>query len=133
MKLLVVEDDEDTSSFIKYVLEGEGYAVETASSVSEARERLKAFSPELVILDRGLPDRDGLDFCRELRAMPEGRGVAVLFLSAAKSPNDVLDGFSAGGDDYMPKPFGFLELIARVQALLRRGGEPGSAPVTAHA
>ncbi len=121
MKLLIVEDEEDTASFMRYVLEAEGYGVDTASTVFEARQRLRAAKPDLVILDRGLPDQDGLELCRELRDSPEGGEVPILFLSAAKSPSEVLEGFSVGGDDYMPKPFGFLELVARVQALLRRG------------
>ena len=122
MKLLIVEDDEDTSSFIKYVLEDEKHVVRTASDAGEARGRLLDFEPDLIILDRGLPDQDGLDFCRELRGRPAYANIPVLFVSAAKTPAEVAEGFRAGGDDYVVKPFGFVELVARVQALLRRGG-----------
>jgi DNA-binding response OmpR family regulator len=122
MKLLIVEDDADTASFIKYVLEQERYSVMTAGSAFEARGYLKSFKPDLVILDRGLPDTDGLEFCRELKSLPHFADIPVLFLSAAKTAADVVDGFNSGGDDYVTKPFGFVELVARVQALLRKGG-----------
>ena len=125
MKLLIVEDDTDTSSFLKFVLEQERFSVKTAATAFEARQQLKAFKPDLIILDRGLPDVDGLDFCRELKLLPHYAHIPVLFLSAAQSPADVVDGLNSGGDDYVTKPFGFVELVARVQALLRKGRSAG--------
>ena len=124
MKLLIVEDDEDTASFIQYVLEDERHLVRTASAAGEARRQLRDFTPDLIILDRGLPDQDGLDLCRELKGDPSTAAIPILFLSAARTPADVAEGFSAGGDDYVTKPFGFVELVARVSALLRRS--PGT-------
>jgi DNA-binding response OmpR family regulator len=121
MKLLVVEDDEDTASFVKYVLEEERYLVRTAASVAGARALLEEFGPDLVILDRGLPDEDGLELCRAMRADERFASVPILFLSARKSPTEIAEGLDAGADDYVAKPFGFVELIARVQTLLRRG------------
>ena len=123
MKLLIVEDDEDTSSFIQYVLEAESHVVRAAPAAAEARRHLLDFAPDLIILDRGLPDQDGLEFCRELRGDPRTANTPVLFISAAKTPADVAEGFRAGGDDYVTKPFGFVELLARVQSLLRRTGD----------
>ena len=120
MNLLLVEDDEDTSSFVKYVLEQESHHVRTAATIAEARERLTESAPDLVILDRALPDEDGLDFCRELKKSAEFADVPVLFLSAQRDPAEVAEGLDSGGDDYVTKPFGFVELVARVQALLRR-------------
>jgi DNA-binding response OmpR family regulator len=120
MNLLIVDDDEEVSSFVRYVLEEERFIVRVAASVAEARAVLADFRPDLVILDRGLPDADGLEFCRRLRADPATAALPVLFLSAAKTPADVADGLAAGADDYMTKPFAFVELIARVQARLRR-------------
>ena len=129
MKLLIVEDDEDTSSFIQYVLEDEGHVVRTASAAGEARQKLREFKPDLIILDRGLPDQDGVEFCRELRGQPLTANTPVLFVSSAKTPADVAEGCSAGGDDYVTKPFGFVELVARVESLLRRtGGAPETPP-----
>ena len=126
MKLLIVEDDDDTAGFIQYVLEAEGHSVRTAPAAGEARRQLLDFVPDLIILDRGLPDQDGLEFCRELRGRPLTANTPVLFVSAAKTPAEVAEGFSAGGDDYVTKPFGFVELVARVQSLLRRAGGPAA-------
>jgi two-component system phosphate regulon response regulator PhoB len=122
MNLLIVEDDEDTSSFVQFVLEQEAYNVRTAGDVSEARAHLQDFRPDLILLDRGLPDADGVDFCRELKKIPELSDIPVMFLSARKDPADVAEGLNSGGDDYVTKPFGFVELVARVRALLRRHG-----------
>ena len=122
MKLLIVEDDADTASFVKYVLEQERFEVQTAATAFEARGFLKTFKPDLIILDRGLPDADGLDFCRELKLLPQYTHIPVLFLSGAKSQSDVADGLNSGASDYVTKPFGFIELVARVQALLRKPG-----------
>ena len=129
MRLLIVEDDEDTASFMRYVLEAESHVVRTAPAADAARRQLLDFEPDLIVLDRGLPDQDGLEFCRELRGRARTANVPVLFVSAAKTSADVAEGFRAGGDDYLTKPFGFVELVARVQALLRRtGASPGASP-----
>ena len=130
MKLLIVEDDEDTASFIQYVLEAESHTVRIASAAGEARRQLLDFEPDLIILDRGLPDQDGLEFCRELRGHPLTANTPVLFVSAAKTPSEVAEGFQAGGDDYVTKPFGFVELVARVQSLLRRTNPADAPPAT---
>lgn len=122
MKLLIVEDDADAASLMRFVLEQERFCVRSAEDVGEAKDHLEDYTPDLIIMDRGLPDANGLDFCRELKSLPRFAKIPVIFVSAAKTPAEVADGFAAGGDDYMTKPFGFVELIARVQALLRRAG-----------
>src|SRR5439155_6755283 len=96
MKLLIVEDDTDTSSFIRFIMEQEQYEVRTAATAFEARTHLDAFKPDLIILDRGLPDADGLEFCQELKTRPHYAHIPVLFLSAAKTPPDIQGGLAAG-------------------------------------
>ncbi len=122
MNFLIVEDDEDVSSLVQYVLEEENHNVRTASAVGAAKVHLQEYRPDLIILDRGLPDQDGASFCRELKGDPKYSRVPVLFLTSAKSSDDIASGFAAGGDDYVAKPFGFVELIARINALVRRTG-----------
>ena len=123
-KLLLVEDDTDASSFIKYVLEQEEFDVQVAQTAGEAREALAGRPADLVVIDRGLPDGDGIELCREMRGRPGLAHTPVMFLTARKTPADIEDGFAAGADDYLAKPFSFIEFLARIKALLRR--DPGS-------
>ena len=123
-RLLLVEDDSDASSFIKYVLEQEEFDVRVAGTAEEARAALAGEPADLVVIDRGLPDGDGIDLCREMRGRPALARTPVMFLTAAKTPADIEDGFAAGADDYMAKPFSFIEFLARIKALMRR--DPGS-------
>jgi DNA-binding response OmpR family regulator len=129
MKLLIVEDDENTSSFMQFVLEEEHYTVRTAYSVGEARKVLETFIPDLVILDRGLPDEDGTALCRDVRNNPRLGHVPVLFLSARRSAEEVAEGMKSGGTDYMTKPFDLVELLTRVQTLLKKDMPPPPARV----
>lgn len=128
--VLVVEDEELTAEMIREALEAEGYAVEVAPSLFRARGRIERLSPQLVVLDRRLPDGDGADFCRELRAKEKFQNIPVLFLTSKKSVPDRVVGLKLGGDDYLQKPFAVEEFVARVEALLRRAGpQPGLGPV----
>ena len=120
------EDDDELRGIVKRALEQEGLAVEATGSGQEALRMFAARGPDVLILDVGLPDADGRDVCAALRA----RGITspVLFLTARDGLHDRLSGFSSGGDDYLTKPFALAELLARVQALLRRPAaerEPG--------
>lgn len=110
--VLVIEDEEDISEFLRYILENENFTVKTAGSLAEARLHLKAGLPDAVLLDRGLPDGDGLDLCRELK----GAGIKppVLVLSARKDLEEVREGLAAGADHYITKPFDFVDLISRL-------------------
>jgi len=115
----LVEDDQSIGSALARTFEAEGYATTWVGSVAEARG-LRG-QPDLVVLDRGLPDGDGLDLCRELRASRPN--VRVLMLTARTDEIDVVLGLDAGAVDYVVKPFRLAELLARVRAQLRDGGE----------
>jgi len=116
-RLLVVEDDPDLRSLLRRGLEEEGFDVAIAGDGAAAMEQA-AEEPHALVVDIGLPDTDGRDLCQALRA--QGVEAPVLFLTARDALTDRLSGFSAGGDDYLTKPFHFAELVARVRALLKR-------------
>jgi two-component system, OmpR family, phosphate regulon response regulator PhoB len=122
-QILVVEDQAATSNLIKDVLTEDGYEVHTVDTLAKARESIARAQPELVVLDRTLPDGDGADFCQELRANPAAASVPVLMLTAKKAVEDKVAGLRSGADDYLTKPFSTEELVARVEALLRRSGK----------
>ena len=121
-QILVVDDQAATSSLISEILKEEGYEVRVADNLQRARENVKKAMPELIILDRRLPDGDGLELCAELRARPESASLPILMLTAQKTIADKISGFKVGADDYLAKPFNTEELVARVHALLRRAG-----------
>jgi two-component system, OmpR family, copper resistance phosphate regulon response regulator CusR len=120
MKILVVEDDRKVASFLERGLREEGYAVDVAWDGDDASLKAHVYDYDLLVLDVMLPGRTGLQLVRELRR--EQRGTPVLLLTARDSKEDVVRGLDAGADDYLTKPFSFDELLARVRALLRRGG-----------
>jgi two-component system response regulator MprA len=117
----VVDDDPAVSGSLDRALRLEGYEVETASDGTEALRSLAVASPDAVVLDLQLPDVDGLEVCRRLRAV--GDDTPVLMLTARDAVNDRVAGLDAGADDYLVKPFALAELLARLRALLRRRAE----------
>ena len=121
--ILIVEDDPELRAVLCRGLSEEGFRAEAAASGSALLGRLDRVPPDAVVIDIGLPDADGRDLCQALRA--RGIQAPVLFLTARDALVDRLAGFDAGGDDYLPKPFAFAELLARLQALLRRSGAQG--------
>jgi DNA-binding response OmpR family regulator len=124
LHLLVVEDDADLRSLLRRGLLEEGFEV-TAVADGAAAIAASESDPDALVMDIGLPDADGRDVCQALRA--RGSHAPVLFLTARDAVTDRLAGFSAGGDDYLTKPFHFGELVARLRALLRRSGaDPGT-------
>jgi two-component system OmpR family response regulator len=126
--ILIVEDDLDMRTLLVRGLREEGYRAESVGTGTELIERVAAAGPpDLFIIDIGLPDADGRDVCQALRA--QGIVAPVLFLTARDALPDRLSGFSAGGDDYLTKPFAFAELVARLAALLRRAGGERSVQV----
>jgi two-component system OmpR family response regulator len=120
MNVLVVEDDAPLRDLLARGLREEGFAVRTAANGREAMESARAGGVDAWVLDIGLPDADGRDLCSALRA--EGYNAPVLFLTARDAMVDRLAGFRAGGDDYVVKPFEIAEIVARLDALLRRAG-----------
>jgi two-component system response regulator MprA len=125
-RLLVVEDDAELRSLLVRGLEEEGFDVIAVADGHGTLERA-ADGLDAIVVDIGLPDADGRDVCQALRA--RGIAVPVLFLTARDALTDRLAGFSAGGDDYLTKPFHFDELVARIRALLRRSGADPAAEV----
>lgn len=115
--LLLVEDDSDLAEAIKMGIEDEGWQVEHVSNGISGLCRAESGEHDLVILDVRLPDLNGFDLCRKLR---QTSNVPVLFLTARNTETDKVVGLELGGDDYLAKPFGMRELLARIRALLRR-------------
>jgi DNA-binding response OmpR family regulator len=123
-RVLVVEDDEEIAQVLKRSLRLEGYEVRSATDGVEALETARAFVPDLVILDLGLPRLDGVDVARRLRGDGD---VPILVLTARDALDAKVEGLDAGADDYLVKPFEREELLARMRALLRRRPPRGSA------
>jgi DNA-binding response OmpR family regulator len=119
MNLLVVEDDARVSGFLERGLRAAGYGVSLARSGPEGLAMARAGAPGLILLDLMLPGLSGIDLCQTLRA--EGRHTPVLMLTAMSALDDRVAGLRLGADDYLTKPFAFEELLARIEALLRRG------------
>ena len=115
---LVVEDDQEMSALLKRGLETKGINIILATDGKEAIEKLQRESFEIIILDVNLPDFTGFELARRIRA--EGDATPILFLTAQDSLSDKVTGFEVGGDDYLIKPFQFIELDARIKALRRR-------------
>jgi len=118
--ILVVEDDDELRRVLARGLGEEGFTVEDVASGAELLDRIGRVTVDALVIDIGLPDADGRDLCQALRA--RGIQTPVLFLTAREALVDRIAGFDAGGDDYLAKPFAFVELVARLQALLRRSG-----------
>src|SRR5512144_1412142 len=119
-RVLIVEDDSELRSVLGRTLREEGFAVDSVGTGADALQRVDSSVPDVFVIDVGLPDADGRDVCQALRA----RGIErpVLFLTARDAVVDRVAGFDAGGDDYVTKPFALVELVARIQALVRRTG-----------
>ncbi|HZR97235.1 MAG TPA: response regulator transcription factor [Chloroflexota bacterium] len=123
--ILVAEDDAHTRDYLVTLLESEGYRVASVTNGPAALTRGQAGDVALVLLDRGLPGLDGLAVCQQLQAQP-GRRPPVIMLTAFSRPDQRLQGFAAGADDYVTKPFSPGELVARIQSVLRRTAPVGA-------
>lgn len=118
MQLLLIEDEQRLSEALSYLLKKKGYAVDTALDGEIGLDMAATGAYDLLILDRMLPERDGISLLKEFRLM--GFDTPVLFLTAKDTPNDRVEGLDAGADDYLIKPFSTEELLARIRALTRR-------------
>ena len=118
MHVAIAEDDADLRRMLVRGLEEEGFEVQAAADGGQLLARVEGNTPDVLVIDIGLPDSDGRDVCQALRA--RGVDVPVLFLTARGALTDRLSGFHAGGDDYLVKPFAFKELVVRLHALTRR-------------
>ena len=123
-RVVIVEDDPELRTLLARGLAEEGFEAEAVSTGAALLDEVGRAAPDVLVVDVGLPDADGRDVCQALRA--RGVDAPVLFLTARDALVDRLAGFDAGGDDYVTKPFAFVELVARLQALLRRGGADGA-------
>lgn len=130
MQILVVEDNDKMSELIRQGLAENGYAADVYSNATEGEEAAFIKSYDVIVLDRKLPDRDGLDLCRALRQ--RGVKTPILMLTALGATEERVSGLNAGADDYLPKPFAFDEFVARLRALMRRG-EAGEATTLRYA
>lgn len=118
MKILIAEDDDHTREALREVLSMEGYDVVTASDGLQAADFFRAIRPDFVCLDVMMPGQNGYEVCKQIRKVDES--VPILFLTAKAEEIDTVLGLELGADDYMTKPFGVKEIIARIRAILRR-------------
>jgi two-component system, OmpR family, response regulator len=129
MKILIVDDDPRLRDLVRLTLERADFTVITAANGALALTHAAREAPDLIILDVGMPDMDGLDCCRRIRAVSQ---VPVLFLTARDDEIDRILGFEMGADDYVTKPFSPRELVARVKVILKRSGRPVEPAVLQH-
>jgi two-component system KDP operon response regulator KdpE len=127
-KVVVIEDEKQIRRFVRTALEGEGCQVFEADTAAQGLTEAGTRKPDLVILDLGLPDRDGVEVVGDLRSWT---AIPIIILSARTTEEEKIAALDAGADDYLTKPFGIGELLARVRALLRRryAGAEGASPV----
>ncbi len=125
-KIFVIEDDENIRNLVKIAMEGYGYQVAAFETAEEALEKLDGERPDLAVFDLMLPGMDGLSAIRVIREREDSlRNIPIIVLTAKDKEYDKVVGLDGGADDYVTKPFGVLELAARIRSLLRRAGEQG--------
>lgn len=125
-KILVIEDEASIRDMLRFALERADFLVSVAADAPSARLRIAESRPDLILLDWMMPGVSGVDYARELKAAPQTRDIPVIMVTARAEEEDKIRGLNIGCDDYVSKPFSFPELIARIQAVMRRsmpGGE----------
>lgn len=119
-RILVVDDDKDIRKLVENILTKEGFATIGAESAADALKKIQSAKPNLIILDLQLPDKDGFEVCRTLRADPATKFIPVIILTVQTLDSYKIAGLEIGADDYITKPFNQTELVARVKAIIRR-------------
>ena len=119
-KIFIVEDEPSIVQLVKYNLEKENFKVLVSNNGEEGLQEIKKTEPDLILLDWMLPDLSGIDICKALRKDTKFKNIPIIMLTARSQEEDKVLGLNVGADDYLPKPFSHLELVARVNALLRR-------------
>ena len=127
MRLLIVEDEADLAHLVARKLRKEGFLCDQASNLGQAFDALAQFPYEIMLLDRRLPDGDGVEALSIIRSVRPG--IRILVLTARNAPRDRIEGLNAGADDYVTKPFDSGELLARIRARLRGPGSPSAPPI----
>ena len=125
--VLVIEDEASLTTLLRYNLESQGFRVASIANGGDAMGAIAAATPDLVLLDWMLPGVSGIEICRKIRRDPQTRALPVILLTARGEESDRVRGLDCGADDYVVKPFGVAELIARIGAVLRRAAPAGGA------
>ncbi|MCC8161041.1 MAG: response regulator transcription factor [Oscillospiraceae bacterium] len=124
--IFCVEDDEGIRDLITYAVKSAGFTVEGFESAAEFEKRLKSYMPSMVLLDIMLPDKDGIQILKDIRKNDATKNLPVILITAKGMESDKVKGFEHGADDYVTKPFGVMELISRIKAVLRRSNAAGA-------
>lgn len=119
-KILIIEDEEDIASILKLNLEADGFHVETLGSGGQVLDYTIKNPPDLILLDVMIPDKDGFEVCKELKASAQTKHIPIIFLTAKTLEHNVISGLEIGADDYITKPFSISVVISRIKAVLRR-------------
>jgi two-component system phosphate regulon response regulator PhoB len=127
-KILVVDDEHDVTELLAYKFRQDGYDVQIINDPLLIMGRARQFQPDLILLDIMMPELNGLQVCRMLRADAAMKDIPIIFLTARGEAEDRVKGFETGADDYIPKPFDTRELLLRVQAIFKRVAQPNGAP-----
>lgn len=127
--VLVVEDEQAIREMVGFALENSGYEVQEATNARQAQILIADSLPDLILLDWMLPDLSGIDYARRLKKEELTREIPIIMLTARSEEEDKILGFESGADDYVTKPFSPRELVARIKAVLRRGGPPADEEV----
>ncbi|MBQ2833287.1 MAG: response regulator transcription factor [Clostridia bacterium] len=128
--IYIVEDDRNIQEIEIFALRNSGYQVMGFETARDFFRAMETRLPELIMLDIMLPDEDGMEILKKLRARPDTKRIPVMLVTAKGSEIDKVRGLDGGADDYLAKPFGVMEMIARVKALLRRSGKDGDSQIT---